>query len=89
MLDQLRTDLQSVAQGIVEQAQVERGSRWIKALEVEHPAVYRLLMAFLDKEPKDVMASLCAMWPDLKELRRNKHVLKYIGLLQQELRGNK
>jgi hypothetical protein len=74
---------------MIEQAQVEKGSRWIEALEGEYPLMHRLLMMTLYGEPRDVMKTLCMLVPALKEYRENPHVLAYVGKLQAELKGKR
>ena len=81
--------LKNVSTGMVEQAQVEKGSRWIEQLAVEYPLAHRLLMMTLYGEPRDVMKTLGMIIPGLREYRKNPHVLLYIEKLQAELRGKR
>lgn len=81
--------LKNVSTGMIEQAQIEKGSRWIEALEDEYPLAHRLLMMTLYGEPREVMKTLCMIIPALREYRQNPHVLAYVGKLQNELRGKK
>lgn len=89
VLEQLKTDLSSVAQGMVNQAMIERGAGWIEALAAEYPVAHGLMIASLYGEPTTVMNLLCIVVPELKPYRKNDKVLAYVGKLQNELRGKK
>ncbi len=88
-LEQLKADLSSVSQGMINQAMIERGAGWIKALANEFPIAHGLLMASLYGKPTTVMNLLCIVVPDLKPYRKNGKVLEYVGKLQDELRGKR
>ncbi len=88
-LEQLKADLSSVSQGLINQAMIERGAGWIEALANEFPVAHGLLMASLYGEPSTVMNLLCIAMPELRPYRRNGKVLEYVGKLQGELRGKR
>jgi hypothetical protein len=88
--EELTADLRLIAEGIVDEAQVTRGAKWIEQLAVEYPVAHGLLISALYKEPKDVVSFLCVIIPELRPHRKNKHVLRFIKSLQTELhRGRK
>ena len=87
MLEELTGDIRQAAQGIIEQAQIERGAKWIGAFAREYPMAHGLLISALYKTPKDVMKFLCMIVPELRPFKGNEHVLRYIAALQKELRG--
>lgn len=89
MLEEFTALLRQVAEGMIEQAQVERGARWLDNLAQEYPVAYGLLNSALYKTPKDVMKFLCMIVPELRQFKNNAHVLDYISKLQKELRGNR
>lgn len=89
MLEELQKDLKLAAEGIIEQAQIDRGSKWIEAFANEYPVAHAILISALYKEPEDVMKFLCVLVPDLRQYRQNEYALKYIRLLQDELRGKR
>lgn len=89
MLEELSKDIRLAAEGIIEQAQVDRGSQWIEAFANEYPVAHGILISAIYKEPKDVMKFLCVLVPELRQYRNNPHALKYIALLQEKLRGKR
>jgi hypothetical protein len=89
MLEELADDIREAARGVIERAQVERGAAWIDAFGDEYPVAHGILIASLYQEPKDVMRFLCVLVPELRPFKGNEHVLKYIALLQKELRGTR
>lgn len=89
MLEELSQDIKRAAEGIIEQAQIERGAQWIEAFANEFPVAYKILMATLYQEPKDVLRFLSVLVPDLRQYRHNEYVLKYIAMLQEEIRGKR
>ena len=89
LLSDFQEMLRGISTGLVEQAQVERGSRWLEAFANEFPLAHLLLMNALYKTPADVMKVIGLLVPELKQYRKNEHVLIYIGKLQDELKGRR
>jgi hypothetical protein len=89
VLDELQSDLQQIARGIVEQAQIDRGRHWLEAFTVEYPLAHKLLMNALYKSPADVLKILGLIVPEMRKFKGNEYVLKYIEKLQSELRRKK
>lgn len=89
MLDELLELVKSVSTGMVEQAKVERGAKWIEAMGREYPIVHRILKGVLYERPEKVLDAL-ASWNDgFASLRRNPHALEYIRQLQLRVRGKR
>jgi hypothetical protein len=85
----LSADLQSTAQGLLDDARVERGAGWICELEVEYPYAYNLLMAGLYQEPADVLEALAAFDADIRKLKKSPQALEYVRRIQERIRGSR
>lgn len=85
ILDTLLNELKHAARGIVDQAAIERGSRWIEQLEVESPFWHAILMSFLYKSPDEVFDALGAFYPDVLEFKKSQAAKDYINGLQKRL----
>lgn len=83
------SDLQEAARGVVTDAMINRGARWIDALEVEFPTFHKMLLSVLYDTPEGVLDKLAVINRDFEPLRRNPFALEYVRQLQLKLRGNK
>lgn len=91
ILSELTSDFQKASKGMLDDALVNRGAKWIEALRKESPYVYGLITAFLRESPEKVLHALIPLLPELSTLRgeQRQFALKYIGLLQEKLLNDK
>jgi hypothetical protein len=81
----LTADLNQAAQGLIDEAMINRGAGWIEAMAEEFPIAHKILMELLYGTPEEILDGLAMMSPDLAPLKRNPHVLEYVGQLQEKL----
>jgi hypothetical protein len=86
-MEELLALLREVSTGMINQASIDRGAKWIEAMKFEFPIAHKLVMGFLYKSPGDVLATLGSINPGFKQFRHNAHAVEFIRKLQESLRG--
>jgi len=87
MLEDLLNIFREVSAGMVSDAQVTRGAKWIEAMQREFPLAAVVLDGLLYKTPEQVLESLARFNPVASSFKDNAAALEYIGELQKRLRG--
>ena len=89
MLEDFQTILREVSEGLVTEAHITRGAKWIEAMKREFPLAHVVLMGLLYKQPSEVLDSLARFNSVVLEFKQSPAALAYIGELQKRLRGAK
>ena len=65
----------------------EQAADWIRALKQQAPAIFHLVMTFINQSPQEVIDAL-GMWDyTVRELRTSPRALMFVRALQERLRG--